>query len=168
MNHIRSNGNLAWITLWPNVQKNSKISIVYHEFEDPWSWTLLLAVLAWNIRRVNESVIFWDQSWISLDCRFVFNDSLRVEFSSIFWHLIILYKVSSSMDLERISTKDISPENFKGASVDVTRHKFGLTWKFYVHSGTSKWIFHSHGSYVHLRQPTSKGSCMWKPFNRIP
>ena len=61
-----------------------------------------------------------------------------------------------------------SPKNLRRDSVEYGRHKFGLTWKFYVHSGTSKWIFHSHGSYVHLRQPTSKGSCMRKPFNRIP
>ena len=40
-----------------------------------------------------------------------------------------------SIPLERISTKDISPENFKGASVDVTRDYFGPTRKIYVYSG---------------------------------
>ena len=102
---------------------------------DPWSWTLLFGVLAWMMRPLSDSIILWGQSWTQLDSRFVFNDSLRVEFSSIFWHLIIVYKVSSSMDLERISTKDISPESFEDSSVDSTRHYFGPTRKIYVYFG---------------------------------
>ena len=39
------------------------------------------------------------------------------------------------MDLERILTKDISPESFKDSSVDSTRHYFGPTRKIYVYSG---------------------------------
>ena len=73
-----------------------------------------------------------------------------------------------SMDLERILTKDISPESFKDSSVDSTRHYFGPTRKIYVYSGTFKSIFHSHGWHAHLRGPTSKGPCMRKPVNRIP
>ena len=41
------------------------------------------------------------------------------------------------MDLERILTKDISPESFKDSSVDSTRHYFGPTRKIYVYSGYS-------------------------------
>ena len=63
---------------------------------------------------------------------------------------------SSSVDLERILTKDISPENLKGASIDVIRHYFGPTGKIYVHSGTFKSIFHSHGPHGHLRSTGSK------------
>ena len=67
-----------------------------------------------------------------------------------------------------LNQRYISPEIFKDSSVDRTRHYFGPTRKIYVYSGTFKSIFHSHGSYVHLRQPTSKGSCMRKPVSRIP
>ena len=42
---------------------------------------------------------------------------------------------SSSVDLERILTKDISPGSFKDSSVDSTRHYFGPTRKIYVYSG---------------------------------
>ena len=52
---------------------------------------------------------------------------------------------SSSVDLERILTKDISPGSFKDSSVDRARHYFGPTRKIYVYSGTFKSIFHSHG-----------------------
>ena len=57
-----------------------------------WSSTLLLRLLAWKMRLLSGSIIFWGESWTQLDSRFVFNDSLHVEFSSIFWHLIIGYK----------------------------------------------------------------------------
>ena len=40
--------------------------------------------LAWNIRWLNESVIFWDQSWTSLDYWRIFEDSVRVEVQSRF------------------------------------------------------------------------------------
>ena len=149
-------------------RKKIWIAIVYVDFQIMRLKIEIDDELAWNIRWLNESVIFWDQSWISLDSRFVFNDSLRVEFSSTCWHSIILEKVSSSVDLERILTKDISPESFKDSSVDSTRHYFGPTRKIYVYSGTFKSIFHSHGWHAHLRGPTSKGSCMRKPVNRIP
>ena len=67
----------------------------------PLSWTLLFGVLAWKIRPVSDSIIFWGQSWRYLDYWKIFTNSLRVELHSIFWHSIMLEKVSSSMDLER-------------------------------------------------------------------
>ena len=73
-------------------RKEIWIAIVYVDFQIMHAQIVIYGELAWKIRWLNESVTFWDQSWISLDCRFVFNDSLRVEFSSIFWHLIIGYK----------------------------------------------------------------------------
>ena len=136
--------------------------------KDARSSTLLLRLLGWKMRLLSGSIIFWGQSWTQLHSRKIVDESLGIELHSILRQTIILYKVSSSMDLERILTKDISPESFKDSSVDSTRHYFGPTRKIYVHSGTSKRIFHSRGSYVHLRQPTSKGSCMRKPVNRIP
>ena len=66
------------------------------------------------------------------------------------------HHLTSFMHLKRILTKDISPENLKGASIDVIRHYFGPTGKIYVHSGTFKSIFHSHGSHGHLRSTVSK------------
>ena len=102
------------------------------------SWTAkwaVFGVLAWMMRPLSESIIFWGQSWTQLDSRKIVDDSLRVEFSSTFWHSIILEKLSSSVDLERILTKDISPESFKDSSVDSTRHYFGPTRKIYVYSG---------------------------------
>ena len=102
------------------------------------SWTAkwaVFGVLAWMMRPLSESIIFWGQSWTQLDSRKIVDDSLRVEFSSTCWHSIILEKVSSSVDLERILTKDISPESFKDSSVDSTRHYFGPTRKIYVYSG---------------------------------
>ena len=76
-------------------RKEIWIAIVYVDFKIMHAQIVIYGELAWKIRWLNESVTFWDQSWISLHCRFVFNDSLRVEFSSIFWHLIIGYKFSS-------------------------------------------------------------------------
>ena len=105
------------------------------KFTNPWSSTLLLRLLAWKMRLLSGSIIFWGQSWTQLDSRKIVDDSLRVEFSSTCWHSIILEKVSSSVDLERILTKDISPESFKDSSVDSTRHYFGPTRKIYVYSG---------------------------------
>ena len=105
------------------------------KFTNPWLSTLLLRLLAWKMRLLSGSIIFWGQSWTQLDSRKIVDDSLRVEFSSTFWHSIILEKVSSSVDLERILTKDISPESFKDSSVDSTRHYFGPTRKIYVYSG---------------------------------
>ena len=134
---------------------------------DPWSSTLLLAVLAWNIRWLSDSIIIWGHSWTQLDSRFLFIDSLRVEFSSKFWHLIIVYKVSSSVDLERILTKDISPESFKDSSVDSTRHYFGPTRKIYVYSGVLWWISASYVSHMYLRSPSSKGTSMIHLVSRI-
>ena len=77
-------------------RKEIWIAIVYVDFQIMHAQIAIYGELAWKIRWLNESVTFWDQSWISLDSRFVFNDSLRVEFSSIFWHLIIVYKFSST------------------------------------------------------------------------
>ena len=102
------------------------------------SWTAkwaVFGVLAWMMRPLSESIIFWGQSWTQLDSRKIVDDSLGIELHSIFRQTIILYKVSSSMDLERILTKDISPESFKDSSVDSTRHYFGPTRKIYVYSG---------------------------------
>ena len=50
---------------------------------DPWSWTLLFGVLAWKIRPVSDSIIFWGQSWRYLDYWKIFTNSLRVELHSI-------------------------------------------------------------------------------------
>ena len=51
------------------------------------------------------------------------------------------------MDLERILTKDISPESFKDSSVDSTRHYFGPTRKIYVYSGVLCACLHmGHGN----------------------
>ena len=102
---------------------------------DRWSSTLLLRLLAWKMRLLSGSIIFWGQSWTQLHSRKIVDESLGIELHSIFRQTIILYKVSSSMDLERILTKDISPESFKDSSVDSTRHYFGPTRKIYVYSG---------------------------------
>ena len=134
----------------------------------PLSWTLLFGVLAWKIRPVSDSIIFWGQSWRYLDYWKIFTNSLRVELHSIFWHSIILEKVSSSMDLERILTKDISPESFKDSSVDSTRHYFGPTRKIYVYSGVLWWISASYVSHMYLRSPSSKGTSMIYLSSRIP
>ena len=79
-----------------------------------------------------------------------------------------LYKKTSSMDLERILTKDISPESFKDSSVDSTRHYFGPTRKIYVYSGVLWWISASYVSHMYLRSPSSKGTSMIHHFSRIP
>ena len=47
------------------------------------SWTLLFGVLAWKIRPVSDSIIFWGQSWRYLDYWRIFTNSLRVELHSI-------------------------------------------------------------------------------------
>ena len=78
------------------------------------------------------------------------------------------YHLQSSMHLEGIFIKDISPENFKGESVEITRNYFGLTVKIHVHSGTFMWVSKSHGSQAHLGHPVSKGSSMIHNFSRIP
>ena len=103
--------------------------------KDARSSTLLLRLLGWKMRLLSGSIIFWGQSWTQLHSRKIVDESLGIELHSIFRQTIILYKVSSSMDLERILTKDISPESFKDSSVDSTRHYFGPTRKIYVYSG---------------------------------
>ena len=108
------------------------------------------------IARLEDETALWLHNFLTsiLNTIRFSKNTLRVEFSSTCWHSIILEKVSSSVDLERILTeditKDISPESFKDSSVDKTRHYFGPTRKIYVYSGTSKWIFHSHGPHAHL------------------
>ena len=51
--------------------------------------------LAWETRGVYGYIIFWGQSWMQLEYRIIFYDSLRVELHSMFWHSIILGTVSS-------------------------------------------------------------------------
>ena len=126
MNYIWYNGKLVWIRMWLYVE-----NILNYDR----CFILLLGVLAWNIRLVSDSIIFWGQSWTQLHSRKIVDESLGIELHSILRQTIILYKVSSSMDLERILTKDISPESFKDSPVDSTRHYFGPTRKIYVYSG---------------------------------
>ena len=78
------------------------------------------------------------------------------------------YHLQSSMHLESIFTKDISPKNFKGESVEITRNYFGLTVKIHVHSGTFMLVSKSPGSQAHLGHPVSKGSSLIHYFSGIP
>ena len=78
------------------------------------------------------------------------------------------YHLQLSTHLEGIFIKDISPKNFKGESVEITRNYFGLTVKIHVHSGTFMWVSKSHGSQAHLGHPVSKGSSMIHHFSGIP
>ena len=117
----------------------------------------------------------WEREPSFVSLVWVFMEKLKTSLGYVAMEFPFLWTIwwedhhfAFSIPLERISTKDISPENFKGASDDITRDYFGPTRKIYVYSGTSKWIFHSHGPHAHLGQPTSKGSCMRKPVNRIP
>ena len=114
-------------------RKEIWIAIVYVDFQIMHAQIVIYGELAWKIRWLNESVTFWDQSWISLHCRFVFNDSLRVEFSSIFWHLIVVSKNLLRPWLWRFLDK--CPDSTQ----DLFKHTKPLsTWiNRYVHPGVS-------------------------------
>ena len=60
------------------------------------AFILLLGVVAWKIRPVSDSIIFWGQSWTSLDYWRIFEDSIRVEVQWMLWHSIILHTFSST------------------------------------------------------------------------
>ena len=122
------------------------------------------------IARLEDETALWLHNFLTsiLNTIRFSKNTLRVEFSSTFWHSIFPEKVSSSVDLERILTKDISPESFKDSSVDSTRHYFGPTRKIYVYSGVLWWISASYVSHMYLRSPSSKGTSMIYLSCRIP
>ena len=97
----------------------------------------VFGALAWKIWPVSDSIIFWGQSWRYLDYWRIFANSLRVELHSMFWHSIILDKISLKPRLWRFLDK----------CCHSTEHLFkhtkpSTTWiNRYVHPGVS-WRAH--------------------------
>ena len=93
----------------------------------------VFGALAWKIWPVSDSIIFWGQSWRYLDYWRIFANSLRVELHSMFWHSIILDKISLRPRLWRFLDK----------CCHSTEHLFkhtkpSTTWiNRYVHPGVS-------------------------------
>ena len=67
-------------------RKEIWIAIVYFDFQMMGLKIEIYDELAWKSRWLNESVIFWDQSWTSLDYWRIFEDSVRVQVQWILWH----------------------------------------------------------------------------------
>ena len=109
------------------------IATVYFDFQMMGPKIEIYDELAWNIRWLNESVIFWDQSWTSLDYWRIFEDSVRVQVQSILWYSIILYKIFLRRVLWRFLDK------FCDSTQDLFKHTKPLsTWiNRYVHPGVS-------------------------------
>ena len=114
-------------------RKEIWIAIVYVDFQIMRLKIEIYDELAWNTRWVNESVIFWGQSWTSLDYWRIFEDSVRVQVQWILWHFKNMYKFLLLRPLWRFLDK------FCDSTQDLFKHTKPLsTWiNRYVHPGVS-------------------------------
>ena len=114
-------------------RKEIWIAIVYVDFQIMRLKIEIYDELAWNIRWLNESVIFWDQSWTSLDYWRIFEDSVRVQVQWILWHSKNMYIFLLRRWLWRFLDK------FCDSTQDLFKHTKPLsTWiNRYVHPGVS-------------------------------
>ena len=124
---------IFWIIVWLYLEKHLQLrSFLWIPTSCKLS-SCVFGALVWKIWPVSDSIIFWGQSWRCLDYWRIFANSLRVELHSMFWHSIILDKISLKPRLWR----------FLDTGGDSTEHLFkhtkpSTTWIIrYVHPGVS-------------------------------
>ena len=124
---------IVWVLVWLYLEKHLQLRSFLWISTSCKPSSCVFGALAWKIWPVSDSIIFWGQSWRCLDYWRIFANSLRVELHSMFWHSIILDKISLRPRLWRFLDK----------CCHSTEHLFkhtkpSTTWiNRYVHPGVS-------------------------------
>ena len=124
---------IAWIIVWLYLVKQLQLRSFLWISRSCKPSSCVFGALAWKIWPVSDCIIFWGQSRRYSDYWRIFANSLRVELHSMFWHSIILDKISLRPRLWRFLDK----------CCHSTEHLFkhtkpSTTWiNRYVHPGVS-------------------------------